>query len=96
MPRREAWGPLQVLPDSNYLRMFVGGLCHLIRDEFTEAMRWLERGILRNEENLPMNRDMQLIIDEIRARPNAPSDADEPLSSAHLLLQQSALKGTKH
>ncbi|HZF44379.1 MAG TPA: tetratricopeptide repeat protein [Sphingomonadaceae bacterium] len=58
------WGPLAMLPADNYLRMFVAGLTHLIRDEFAEAVAQLEAGIAANEENPPLNRDMQLIIDQ--------------------------------
>src|SRR5438067_6569596 len=34
----EVWGPLALLPNGHYLRYFVGGLTHLIRDEFAETV----------------------------------------------------------
>jgi tetratricopeptide (TPR) repeat protein len=95
MLAQEAWGPLHGLPEMHYLRLFVTGLCHMIRDEFVDAVRMLEKGIEQNDDNLPLNRDMQLIIEEIRARPDE-AQGDQPLSSVHMLLQQSALKGTRH
>jgi hypothetical protein len=70
-------------------------LCHLIRDEFDATIRSLEDGIARNRENLPLNRDMQLIIDEIRKKPRK-RDEGGAVSSVGLLLQQALLKPQKH
>ena len=86
---QEAWGPLHALPPDNFIRIFVDGLCHLIRDEFDEAVRRLQDGIARNREIAPMNRDMQLLIDEIRAKGLKSGGA---MSSVDFLLQQSALR----
>lgn len=61
------WGPLALLPEDNYLRMFVAGLTHLIRDEFEQAIVQLRAGIAVNDENPPLNRDMQLIIEQASA-----------------------------
>jgi tetratricopeptide (TPR) repeat protein len=60
------WGPIALLPDGHYLRFFVGGLTHLIRDEFEETIERLEEGIAANAENPALNGDMQLIIDQVR------------------------------
>ena len=92
---QEAWGPLHGLPPGNFIRIFVDGLCHLIRDEFREAIRCLEDGISKNTENLPMNRDMQLIVDEIRSR-RLDDGAASGQSAVDFLLQQSAFKSTRH
>ena len=83
------WGPLALLPDGDYLRLFVTGLTHLIRDEFAQAIAALEAGIGVNEENLPLNRDMQLIIDKVGAIP-APGDGEteDTMSATSLLLGQ--------
>ena len=59
------WGPLALLDEGHYLRDFVAGLTHLIRDEFAPAIGQLRAGIAANDENLPLNRDMQLIIDRL-------------------------------
>jgi tetratricopeptide (TPR) repeat protein len=93
-PAQEAWGPLHALPKNHYLRLFVDGLCHLIRDEFEDTIRMLEAGIAGNSENLPMNRDMQLIINEVRSKLGASQDT--ATSSVDQLLQQAAFKGTRH
>jgi tetratricopeptide (TPR) repeat protein len=91
---QEAWGPLFGLADDEPLRLFARGLSHMIRDEFAEAIDHLERGIARNSENLPLNRDMQLIIDELKAK--EPAEDGEMLSAASLLLRQTAFKPTRH
>ncbi len=92
---QESWGPLHSLPADHFLRLFVTGLCHLIRDEFADTIRCLEDGISRNRENLPLNRDMQLIIDEIRTKPRQ-ERGDAAVSSVGLLLQQASFNPRKH
>ena len=84
------WGPLALLPEDHYLRLFVGGLTHLIRDEFADAIRLLEIGIAANQENPPLNRDMQLIITQTRMLlDDGPvSDDDDSISATSLLLGQ--------
>jgi len=83
------WGPIALLPEGHYLRFFVGGLTHLIRDEFDDAIARLQEGIAANEENPALNGDMQLIIDQVRAVQKAnnagggvAADADESSASA--------------
>ena len=81
------WGPIALLPDGHYLRYFVGGLTHLIRDEFDETIARLEEGIAANVENPALNGDMQLIIDQVRAvqqanRASATGASDENEGSA--------------
>jgi tetratricopeptide (TPR) repeat protein len=90
---QETWGPLHSLPARHFLRLFVEGLCHLIRDEFDETIRRLEDGIAGNQENPPMNRDMQLIIDALRKGPAKNGGAASPVG---LLLQQASLKSRRH
>lgn len=92
---QEAWGPLNGLPKDHYLKLFVTGLTHLIHDQFADAREWLERGIAANQENSPMNNDIRLILAEIATKGDSGPD-DVEASSVHQLLQQSALKSTKH
>jgi tetratricopeptide (TPR) repeat protein len=83
------WGPLALLPDGHYLRLFVTGLTHLIRDEFAETIATLTAGIAANQENPPLNRDMQLIIDKVRDIPAPGSEeGEETISATSLLLGQ--------
>lgn len=92
----EDWGPLSLLPAGHFLRYFADGLSHLIRDEFEEAVISLEKGIACNQEVSAMNRDMQLVVDEIRAKTKQSDGRDAPISSVGQLLQQAALKTTRH
>jgi tetratricopeptide (TPR) repeat protein len=90
------WGPLALLPDGHYLRSFVAGLTHLIRDEFAAAIDHLRAGIAANEENPPLNRDMQLIIEQTSAllsQPATTDDGDTAESAASFLLGQFAERG---
>lgn len=94
------WEPLDTLPHEHYLAHFVRGLRHLIQDHFGEAIRELGEGISVNEENLPLNRDMQLIIDECRRQGagDAPSETpsgEEEASATSFLLDQFG-RGTTH
>jgi tetratricopeptide (TPR) repeat protein len=58
------WLPLDALPAGHYLGLFVNGLRALVRDDFSGAVALLREGIAENEENLPLNGDMQLLIDQ--------------------------------
>jgi tetratricopeptide (TPR) repeat protein len=78
-------GPLDELGAGDPLRAFGAGLCHLIADRFTQAVDELARGIALNETNLPLNADMQRLIDEIGKVSGAtPAAATE--DSQHVLL----------
>lgn len=81
------WGPLALLNEAHYLRRFVAGLTHLIRDEFQATIENLEQGILLNEENPPLNHDMQLIIDRVRSLHESHEPTDQA-SATSLLLDQ--------
>jgi tetratricopeptide (TPR) repeat protein len=84
------WGPLLVAPSNNYLRVFVEGMTHLIRDEFAEAIEKFQAGIALNHENPPMNADIQLLVAECRRLqdrgPASGAGDDEEVSATALLL----------
>ena len=85
------WGPLAMLPRGDYLRSFVAGLTHLIRDEFEDAITHLREGIAANTENPPLNRDMQLIIEQTSAlltEAKAGEEQDQTASATSFLLGQ--------
>lgn len=91
------WEPLGNLPEDHYLTHFVIGLRHLINDEFSEAIAALREGIAINVENLPLNRDMQLIIDECGNLATAePGTAFQETSATSFLLDQFGTRGTTH
>lgn len=89
------WGPLALLPADHYLRLFVGGLTHLTRDEFGDAVAQLEAGIVANQENPPLSNDMNLIAQQVRQLVNEMSEdpGGEDSSATSLLLGQFAGRG---
>lgn len=94
------WGPLLKLPRDNYLRVFAEGLTYLIRDEFDDAIARLREGIALNEDNVPMNRDIELLIAECeRLRANtggAGDDGDDGAQSATSFILGQFTSDTKH
>lgn len=85
------WEPLARLPADHYLRIFSEGLGLLIEDRFAEATDRLQTGIRLNTENLPLNRDMQLLIDECRSLSEGTGVAPEPdddASATSVMLRQ--------
>lgn len=80
--------PLLQLGQTDPLAHFAAGLLHLVRDEFTEALACLERGIARNASNPPLNADMQRLMDRIRSTMAAsPEPESAPgQSGSHILL----------
>lgn len=76
------WRALDRLDDGHPLKLFKAGFEFLARDAFAAAIDAFERGIARNTENIPLNRDMAMVIDRIRqtvpaaAPPNEPADGD--------------------
>ncbi|HYD86000.1 MAG TPA: hypothetical protein VEA80_00855 [Vitreimonas sp.] len=85
----ETWGRLDALPDAHYLRKFVDGLRCLIRDDFQGAIEALRAGIALNQENPPLNRDMELIINQCEPLLKAGGEDDgEPVSETAFILRQ--------
>ena len=91
----QVWGPLQDLPTDDPLKLFATGLNTLARDAWREAVALIEQGIGLNTQNAPLNANMRMLVDEVRAKFEGRSQA-EPVSAAHLLLQRYDLSGTKH
>lgn len=75
------WALLDVLDEKAPLRLFKEGLLLMIQDRFDEAKTRLREGIERNKENLPLNKDMQMVIERID-RMAPPADKDDPEASA--------------
>lgn len=75
--------PLQELPETDGIRLFGQGLCHLANDQLTDAIKALAKGIEINVTNAPLNVDMQMMIDAITAAIDAPPPAQaEPATPA--------------
>ena len=93
---QSSWGPLLSLPNESPLRLFVLGLNKLIGGAYDEATALLQEGIALNTELPPMNRDMTLIIEQMREKLDAQSRPEDIESGAHFLLRQYSFKDTKH
>jgi tetratricopeptide (TPR) repeat protein len=61
------WQALDRLDDRHPLKLFKTAFECLARDEFAGAIQGFQDGIAHNVENPPLNRDMQMVIDRIRA-----------------------------
>lgn len=89
------WEPLMDLSPDNALRLFAEGLERLAVDDFSEAAALLRRGIANNTDNPPMNRDMQLLLDEIERMETSGGPAEEPMSATELTLRQAEARKKK-
>lgn len=89
------WAPLQTLSPEDPLRLFSEGLQHLARDDFAAAERLLREGLARNTQLPALNRDMQLVLQQMTGSSAPQGEESYASSSAHLLLQL-ATKNTRH
>jgi tetratricopeptide (TPR) repeat protein len=58
-------GPLESLDDASSLKHFKRGLEALMKDDFANSVSHLREGIALNNENPPLNRDMNLLMEKI-------------------------------
>ena len=91
----KTWARLDMLPDEHFLNRFVVGLRHLIRDEIADCISCLEEGIAANQEVLPLNNDMRLLIEEVRpllktdkTNPTENVADDQEVSATSFILNQ--------
>jgi tetratricopeptide (TPR) repeat protein len=92
---KATWDPFSYLSEDQPFRLLSEGLNHMARDEFTDAVRLIHRGMELNTEHPLINGDMQLVLDEIgdRAIPEmAQAGTAEPASATQMLLHQFKLK----
>jgi tetratricopeptide (TPR) repeat protein len=73
------WAPLETLEETAALKIFKRGLEALIRDDFDTCIGLLRRGIDLNTVNAPLNRDMSMVIDNVRAATTR--KPDEPIAA---------------
>jgi len=84
----KAWKPLNRLSKSDALYLFKTGILQLTNDEFQECIDTLERGIKLNDNNLPLNKDMLMLIEKAKAAlsNNGGDDDSTPKESSHVYL----------
>src|SRR6185369_12313593 len=63
-----AWRPLDKLGENHFLHLFKTGMLHLVRDEFKDSARCLERGIQANTFNEALNNDMRKVLHDVQER----------------------------
>lgn len=80
------WAPLKDRPEDDPLKAFAAGLMRLPLDDVTGAVEQLRSGMASNTEHPALNRDMQMLIDELQ--PSPATDAAQPTSETDLLLRQ--------
>jgi tetratricopeptide (TPR) repeat protein len=94
------WASLERSGGDDALKHFVAGLKALAAEDYAVCIRLLEEGVELNTEYPIISSDMQLIIDELRAKGltgliRHELEQDES-SAAQQLLWQHSLRGTKH
>jgi tetratricopeptide (TPR) repeat protein len=88
--------PLEQGGDDDPFRSLAAGLRLLMRDEFEGAVKHLRRGMELNNIHPLINRDMQLIIDQVQPAQESQIEEEQPVSATQLLLQQFAVRSTRH
>ena len=88
--------PLAASQSETALPLFARGLRHLARDDLAAAADFLRRGIACNRDYPLVSRDMELIIARIEEGDAGRDESGEPVSAAHLLLQEYTTKSTEH
>ncbi len=83
-----ALAPLTELAEQDPMHLFAAGLLSLINNDAANAVRLLEQGIGLNTVNMPLNGDMQRIVDHVGA-----SQAGEPGAEATQHIMLSAYAG---
>jgi tetratricopeptide (TPR) repeat protein len=95
---QQAWVPLDQLAPGDPLRLFKQGLCCLALDQFAQTVEFLSQGIAANQANPHLNKDMQLVIDQVHAlvakaqadQQDASAVVDQSGGDTHLLLSEYA------
>ncbi|MFC5373278.1 tetratricopeptide repeat protein [Brevundimonas faecalis] len=87
------WGPLKALAETHPLRAFAEGLEAIAEDRTPEGVKRIEAGMAANDFNPPLNRDMGMLIAELRrAGLDDGSAAEETVSETQFLLNQSLFR----
>lgn len=99
------WAPLADAADTDPVKQFVHGFTALAVDDFEAALAFFRQGIAFNQENPPLSRDMQLVVDRIIQKISPEAASKSPGSDAatansetdeHVLLANYRPRGTPH
>lgn len=90
---QEIWAPLDALAEAHPLRLFKQGMLELARDDMGAALNSLERALKDPALDAALRKDIEMVVQRVRASRNAaqdaPSVADEADDSGvenHLML----------
>ncbi len=88
---RASWEPLLGLADAHPLKLFARGLLAMLEEDASGACRFIREGIAMNRDNVPLNVDMQALLQRLEhaEAPSAPAGADAAGASpsdAHFLI----------
>jgi Flp pilus assembly protein TadD len=88
---RTAWSALEGLDRDHALKLFITGMLDLVADDFDGCIAKLRRGIERNTEQAPLNRDMQRVIEAAEAAragqvPPGSGQPESGTAARHVLL----------
>jgi len=70
----DAWSALDKLGDEHALFLFKRGILSMAADEFQQCINDLKLGIENNTENLPLNKDMKMLITQAEQALNKNND----------------------
>lgn len=60
------WEPLLKLGEENYFKLFVEGFTAILLNDPATAIRLIEQGIQSNQNNMPLNLDMNRVLADLR------------------------------
>lgn len=72
------WGPLFALPTTHALQQAVHGFAALAQDDFGPAVVHFRTSMELNQDNAPLNRDLQLVIRTIEEHIATPKQSEGP------------------
>jgi tetratricopeptide (TPR) repeat protein len=78
--------PLLSLPLTDPMQRFGEGLDHLLRDRLEEAAASIESGLALPVLNESLNKDMRMLLDDIRAAKPPRSTGEDESTASHVLL----------
>ena len=83
----KAWTALNRLGKANALYLFKTGILQLTNDDFQECIDTLEKGIKLNDQNLPLNKDMMMLIEQAKNALSGSNNSDDNKSGgSHVFL----------
>jgi Flp pilus assembly protein TadD len=90
-----AWEPLDTAEGEPCLKLFKHGMEALIRDDFRQCIDLLQRGIALNTTNVPLNRDMAMVVAKAQEALDAHATIQPPVQPATESATQTAAQSAE-